>query len=84
MNKVEFLNELKQMRVLSRRGIVNNLTAKYSIIFAQLPPLECIAMNEYYIKGKSYIECGDRLGYSERQVRRFISKGLIMLLKKEL
>ena len=71
--------ELKEMRNLHRRGIVNSLTSKYKSIFTQLPPLEEKVMFECYIAGKSFLSCGVKIGYCERQIRRIVKKSFELI-----
>lgn len=76
MSIAEIKSELRQMRNLNRRGIVNELTQKYKALFAQLPPLEEKVMCECYIKGKSYGSCGYKISYCERQVKRIVYRSI--------
>lgn len=75
----DFRQELKEMRNLHRRGIVNTLTSKYKYIFSQLPPLEEKVMFECYIAGKSFLSCGVKIGYCERQIRRIVKKSFELI-----
>ena len=71
---VSVRDELRQMRNLSKRGVGSDLVEKYKDIFTQLPPLEQKVMEECYIKGKSYLICGYKLAYCERQIKRIVQR----------
>lgn len=64
--------ELKEIRNLNKRCIANELTVKYKKLFLELNPLECKVMTECYINGKSYRDCGIKVYYSERQIKRIV------------
>lgn len=76
MSIVDIKRELREMRNLNRRNIINELTPKYRALFAQLPPLEEKVMCECYIKGKSYGLCGRKISYCERQVKRIVHRSI--------
>lgn len=84
MSIIKVKEELKEMRKLNRRGIINSLTEKYKLLFQQLPPLEQQVMNECYLQGKSYLACGRRVSYCERQVKRIIKRSIEQIGKREL
>ncbi len=67
-------DELRQMRNLSKRGFSSDLIKKYKYIFTQLPPLEQKIMEECFIKGKSYLMCGYKMAYCERQIKRIVQR----------
>ena len=81
INKIK--EELKEMRKLNRRGIDNDLSNKYRELFTKLPPLESRVMNECYIYGKSYLACGRKVDYCERQVRRIVEKSIDIMADEE-
>ncbi|MBQ7307115.1 MAG: hypothetical protein IJW82_01135 [Clostridia bacterium] len=78
----ELKRELKDMRILNKRNISNNLTSKYRELFKKLPPIEEKIMVEYYIKGKSYKLCCLKFSYCERQLRRIIDRSIKELFKE--
>ena len=75
-NIKEIKNELREIRNLNKRGIINEKSQKYKQLFSLLPALEAEVMTECYINGKSYSVCGRKVAYCERQVKRIVHRSI--------
>jgi hypothetical protein len=69
-------DDLKELRRLRRRGRRSVCILKYEMLFDKLPPLQSMVMTECYINGLSYYDCGSKIGYSERQIKRIVRRSM--------
>ena len=80
MNTETIKKELREIRNLNKRGISNETTQKYQMMFSKLPDLEQRVMVECYINGKSYALCGHKFAYCERQIYRLVGRSIELLV----
>jgi DNA-directed RNA polymerase specialized sigma24 family protein len=74
-------SDLREIRNLNKRKIVNELTERYERLFGGLPPLSGKVMYECYIRGKSFEECGRLIYYCERSIHRIVKQSIEQLAR---
>ncbi len=80
MNTLEKVkSDLQEIRNLNKRNIYNTKSKEYNKLFKKLPILESIVMTDCYINGTSQKNCGLKMSYCERQIRRIVQKSISLI-----
>lgn len=82
MNTLEKVkSDLQEIRNLNKRNIYNTKSKEYNKLFKKLPILESKVMIDCYINGTSQKNCGLKMSYCERQIRRIVQKSISLIVK---
>lgn len=74
-------SDLQEIRNLNKRNIHNAKSKEYNKLFKKLPILESKVMIDCYINGTSQKNCGLKMSYCERQIRRIVQKSISLIVK---
>ena len=83
MSGEDIKRELKCLRKKSgKRCDKTELLAKYRDMISGLPSFEARVLRAYYLEGKTHGQIAKDIYYSADTVRRILSRGIEMLVKK--